>query len=44
MTKLVRLNVSWGFDVVGKVMRKRGMLTTDDPSAGDRLVIDNTIL
>jgi hypothetical protein len=34
------LNISWDFDVLGKVARKRGMPVVAVPSAGDRRVVD----
>jgi hypothetical protein len=34
------LNISWDFDFLGKVIRKRGKFTVDIPSVGDRRVID----
>jgi hypothetical protein len=37
------LNISWNFDVLGKVMRKRGRFTVDDPSAGDLRVADSCV-
>jgi hypothetical protein len=33
---LLNLNISWDFDDLGKVMRTRGRITVDVPSAGDR--------
>jgi hypothetical protein len=30
--RLVSLNISWDFDVLGKVSRKRGRSLVDDPS------------
>jgi hypothetical protein len=33
------LNISWDFDVLGKVIRKRGMFTVVVPSAGDQWVV-----
>jgi hypothetical protein len=38
--RLISLNISWGSDTLGKVMRKRGRFTVDVPSAGDRGVAD----
>jgi hypothetical protein len=38
--RLVSLNISWDFDVLGKVIRKRGMFIMSVPSAGDRRVVD----
>jgi hypothetical protein len=38
--RLVDLNISWDSDVLGKVIRKRGMFTVVVPSAGDRRVVD----
>jgi hypothetical protein len=38
--RLVSLNISWDFDVLGKVIRKRGMFTLVVRSAGDRWLID----
>jgi hypothetical protein len=37
---LVSLNISWDFDNLGMVMRKRGSLVVDVPSAGDQQVAD----
>jgi hypothetical protein len=34
------LNISWNFDVLSKVIRKRGMFTVVVPSAGDQQVAD----
>jgi hypothetical protein len=34
------LNISWDFDVPGKVIRKRGIFTAVVPSEGDRWVVD----
>jgi hypothetical protein len=36
--RLVSLNISWDFDVLGKIMRKRERFTVDVPSAVDRRV------
>jgi hypothetical protein len=33
--RLISLNISWDFDILGKVIRKRGMVTVVVPSAGD---------
>jgi hypothetical protein len=38
--RLVSLNISWDFDVLGKVKRKREVFTVVVPSAGDRRVVD----
>jgi hypothetical protein len=38
--RLVSLNISWHFDVLGKVIRKRGMFIAVVPSAGDGWVVD----
>jgi hypothetical protein len=38
--RLFSLNISWDFDVLGKVVRKRGLFTLALPSAGDRRVVD----
>jgi hypothetical protein len=38
--RLVSWNISWDYDVLGKVIRKRGVLTMVVPSAGDRRVAD----
>jgi hypothetical protein len=38
--RLVSLNISWDFDVLGEVVRKRGIFTVVVPPAGDRRVID----
>jgi hypothetical protein len=38
--RLVSLNISWDFDILGKVRRKRGKFTVDDPSADDRRTDD----
>jgi hypothetical protein len=38
--RLVTLNISWGFDIPGKVMRKRGRFAVDVPFAGDQRVAD----
>jgi hypothetical protein len=37
--RLLSLNISWDFDVLGKDIRKRGMLTAVVPSTGVRRVI-----
>jgi hypothetical protein len=37
--RLVSLNISWDFDVPGKVIMTRGIFTVVVPSAGDRLLI-----
>jgi hypothetical protein len=38
--RLVNLNISWDFDVLGKVIRKRGMFTVIVPYEGDGWVLD----
>jgi hypothetical protein len=38
--RLISLNISWDFDVLCKVIRKRGMYTVAVPSAGDRRLVD----
>jgi hypothetical protein len=38
--RLVSLNISWDFDVLGKVIGKRGMFAVVVSSAGDRRVVD----
>jgi hypothetical protein len=40
LQRLLSLNISWDFDDLGKVMRKRGRITVDVPSAGDRRIAD----
>jgi hypothetical protein len=38
--RLVSLNTSWDSDVLGEVIRKKGMFTVVVPSGGDRWVAD----
>jgi hypothetical protein len=38
--RLVSLNISWDFDVLGKVIRKRGRFTVDALYASDRRAAD----
>jgi hypothetical protein len=38
--RLVTLNILWDFDILGKVIMKRGMFTVVVPSAGVRWVVD----
>jgi hypothetical protein len=38
--RLVSLNIPWDFNVLGKAIRKRGMITVVLLSASDRRVID----
>jgi hypothetical protein len=38
--RLVSLNISWDFDILGKVIRKRGMFIVVVLSAGDQWVVD----
>jgi hypothetical protein len=40
LQRLVSLIISWDFDVLGKVTRKRGMFTEVVPPARDRQVVD----
>jgi hypothetical protein len=34
------LNISWDFDIIGKVIMRRGTFTVVVPPAGDRRVVD----
>jgi hypothetical protein len=38
--RLLSLNISWDFDVLGEVIRKRGIFTVAVPSEGERRVVD----
>jgi hypothetical protein len=38
--RLVSWNISWDFDILGKVIRKTGMFTAVVPSVGDRQVVN----
>jgi hypothetical protein len=38
--RLVSFNISWDSDVLGKVIRKRGMFTIVVPSVDDQRVVD----
>jgi hypothetical protein len=40
MTMFISLNISWDLDILGKVIRKRGMFTVVFPPAGDGQVVD----
>jgi hypothetical protein len=40
LQRLVSLNISWHFDILGNVIKKRGMFTVVLPSAGDQWVAD----
>jgi hypothetical protein len=40
MARLITLNISWDFDFLGKVIRKRGRFAVDVPSASDRRIAD----
>jgi hypothetical protein len=38
--RLISLNISWDFDIPGKVIRKRGMFTVVVPFGINRQVVD----
>jgi hypothetical protein len=38
--RLVSLNISWDFGILGKIIRKRGMFIVVVPSSGDRRAVE----